>query len=70
MFESSWDSYYIVNRKRKGGLILDGKKFLANLCLAILIIISIIGYYSCTRTDPAWLHEFPESNYVFPNAED
>lgn len=50
--------------------MLDGKKFLINLCLAILIMISVIGYYSCTRTDPAWLQEFPESNYVFPNAKD
>lgn len=49
---------------------MDGKKFLVNLYLVLLIMISIVGYYSCTRTDPAWLQEFPESNYVFPNAKD
>ena len=70
MFESGWSSYYNVNWQRKGGLMLDDKKFLVNLCLAILIMISIIVYYSCTRTDPVWLQKFPESNYVFPNAED
>lgn len=70
MFESGWSIYYNVNWQRKGELMSDDKRFLINLYLSLLIMIFIVGCYSCTKTDPAWLQEFPESDYIFPNAED